>query len=324
MCNHEAQSFVFPVWDLKKMRIFRLRFFTQVASTFLQNSSFQFFTTKGPYTGFLKSFCSFGLNCYSCPMAWFSCPLGIIQNLFTSLRILPAKVLIPAFAYSLGLILLMSLVLGRFICGWLCPFGLLQELLYRIPFYKKEIALPYGLQRYLKHLFLAFFVILLPILYLTEIGYGLLWFCKFVCPAGTLEAGYLNLILQPHFTKNIGIIFYLKTAFLFAFFILCIVDLRFFCKNICPLGLIYGIFNKYGLFRLRWNENKCTLCGVCEKICPMSLHIPKDLNSVECIRCLNCLSICPSKAISLERSLLYHPNVDLKSLTIKELKYGKK
>jgi len=306
------------------MRIFKLRFLVQVTSTLFQNSSFHFLTTKGPYAGFLKSFCSFGLNCYSCPMAWFSCPLGIIQNLFASLRILPTQVLVPAFAYSLGLILLMSLALGRLICGWLCPFGLLQELLYRIPFYKRKILLPYSSQRYLKHLFFIFFVILLPFLYLTEIGYGLVWFCKFVCPAGTLEAGYLNLLLQPHLGKNIGLTFYLKTALLLGSLILCIIDLRFFCKNICPLGLIYGIFNKYGLFRLRWSEKKCTLCGACEKICPMGLRIPKDLNSVECIRCLNCLSICPSKTIVLEMSLFYLPHVDVKSISIKELTHAKK
>jgi len=256
-------------------------------------------------------------------MAWFSCPLGILQNLFASVRIILAQIIFSAFAYSIGIILIISLAFGRFICGWLCPFGLFQELLYRIPFFKKELPLPFRLQRYFKHLLLIFFVILLPFLYLTEIGYGLLWFCKFVCPAGTLEAGYTNLLLQPNLSKNIGLTFYLKTLLLLAIIFLCIVDIRFFCKNLCPLGLIYGIFNRFGLLKLRWNEKNCILCGACEKICPMGLNIPKDLNSVECIRCLNCLSLCPTKAISLERSLIYLATLDSKTITIKEMRNAK-
>lgn len=224
-----------------------------------------------------------------------------------SLRLLPWYILSSTFFYILGNIFTFSLFFGRFICGWLCPFGFLQDLLYKIPFFKKKITLPYNFQRYIKFIFLVFFVLLFPALFLNELGYGLLWFCKFFCPAGTLEAGYLNLLINPSLWEKIGLIFLIKSIILLGILILIVMELRFFCKNLCPLGVIYGFFNKIGLFRLYWNERACNLCTICEKVCPMCLNIPRDLNSIECIRCLNCLSACPSKAITLEKSFQFLP-----------------
>ena len=272
----------------------------QFFSTLLHNSYSGFLITHNIYTGFLKNFCAPGLNCYSCPASSFACPLGILQNFFASVRILSGQVLVGSFFYILSFFLLFSLFLGRFICGWLCPFGFFQDLIYKIPFFKKQINLPFQIQRYFKFFFLFFFVIILPLFVVNELGYGILWFCKYICPAGTLEAGYFNLILQHSLFSLIGFVFYLKSFIFFLFFFLCLMDLRFFCKNICPLGLIYGSFNNISFFRLSFNPNNCNLCKMCEKVCPSNLSIPKELNSINCIRCLNCLKICPTKAIKLE------------------------
>lgn len=289
------------------MKILRVRRFIQILATFFQNGYTGFLSTGSLYTGVLKRFCSPGLNCYSCPAAFFSCPLGSLQQIMISAKLLPWSYLSQVFLYLLGYLLLMSLFLGRFICGWLCPFGLLQELLYKIPFYKRTFNLPYRAQRYLKHLLLIFFVLLFPALFIKEIGYGILWFCKYVCPVGTLEAGYLNLLIQPALMQKVGIIFAWKSLLFIGILLFCLMELRFFCKNLCPLGLIYGIFNKFSLFRLNWIKKQCTGCTICEKVCPMQLTIPKELNSVECIRCLNCLEVCPTKAIHLEKSLQFLP-----------------
>ncbi len=306
------------------MKIFKVRKCSQFISTLIQNSYFGFLTTKTIYTGPLKKFCSLGLNCYSCPAALFSCPLGALQQVFISLRILPGEYLSKVLFYVLGQILLQSLLLGRFICGWLCPFGFLQDLLYKIPFYKRTFHLPFRAQRYLKHLFLLFFIILFPIIFLTELGYGLLWFCKYFCPAGTLQAGYFHLILEPSLSKKIGSIFFLKNLLLGGIILFCIIEIRFFCKNLCPLGLIYGFFNRFSLFKLRWEESKCNKCLLCEKACPMGLTIPKELNSLECIRCLNCVEICPTKAISLRTSFYYLPERDRINLKVEELRYAER
>ncbi|MCS7150534.1 MAG: 4Fe-4S binding protein [Caldimicrobium sp.] len=289
------------------MKIFKLRKIVQTASTLLHNGYFGFLTTGNIYTGPLKSYCAPGLNCYSCPAALFSCPLGGIQQLMISLRVFPFEQILKITFYLLGTLLIFGLLLGRFICGWLCPFGLLQDLLYKIPFPKRSLDLPYRLQRYLKHLFLFLFTLLFPALFLTEIGYGILWFCKYLCPVGTIEAGFFNFPLRPELTQLIGSVFLIKSIILIAIVVLCLIDIRFFCKNLCPLGLIYGFFNRISLFQLRWVEKSCNACTLCEKVCPMSLKIPKELNSVECIRCLNCLEMCPTKAIHLEKTFQYLP-----------------
>lgn len=272
----------------------------QITSTLIHNGYLGFLVNSNIYTGFLKNFCAPGLNCHSCPASLFTCPLGISQTFFSSIRILPWQTLIGSFFYIFGFFLFFGLLLGRFICGWLCPFGFLQDLVYKIPFLKKQINFPFKAQLYLKFLFLLFFVILLPLFILNELGYGILWFCKYICPAGTIEAGYLNFLLQPSLFYLKGVVFFLKTFILILLLLLCFMDLRFFCKNVCPLGLIYGMFNKIGILRLSLDQKNCNSCKVCEKICPSNLSLPAEINSIECIRCLNCLKICPTKAIKLE------------------------
>jgi polyferredoxin len=276
----------------------------QLVSTFIHNGYVGFLASSNIYTGFLKNLCGPGLNCHSCPASLFTCPLGILQNFLISIRILPWQALIGSFFYILGFFLFFGLFLGRFICGWLCPFGFLQDLIYKIPFFKKQIKFPLHIENYLKFIFLIFFVILLPLFIINEIGYGILWFCKYICPAGTIEAGYFNLFLQPSLFFLIGFVFYLKTFILVIVLILCLINFRFFCKNLCPLGLIYGLFNKIGILRLSLIKNNCNSCKVCEKVCPVNLSLPEEINSIECIRCLNCLKICPTKAIKLE---IYKP-----------------
>lgn len=305
------------------MKISKFRRSLQIVSAVFHNSYLGFLTTGNIYTGFLKRFCGPGLNCYSCPAALFSCPLGSIQQIMISLRVLPWNILTHALLFVIGNILILSLLFGRFICGWLCPFGFFQDLIYKIPFIKREFRFPFNSQRYLKYFLLIFFVFLFPALFIKEIGYGILWFCKYVCPAGTFEAGYMNLLLKPELWEKTGYIFLLKSLILLVILIFNLMELRFFCKNICPLGLIYGIFNKLGLFRLYWDKRNCNLCTVCERICPMGLSIPRDLNSVECIRCLHCLSACPSKAIHLERSFKFLPEKYSLQIQVGELKNAK-
>lgn len=272
----------------------------QIGSTLFHNGYFGFLSTSQIYNGFLKYLCAPGLNCHSCPSSLFSCPLGMIQNLTISLRALPLSFLIGPFFYLLSFFLFFGLILGRFICGWLCPFGFFQELFYKIPFYKKSFNLK-G-QNFFKLGITIIFVFLLPILILSETGYGILWFCKFLCPAGTIEAGYFNLFLQPFLVQNIGFTFYFKTFIFLIIFIFCIVNFRFFCKALCPLGLIYGYFNHISLVKIVLEERNCPSCKICKKVCPMGLSLPEKVDSIDCIRCLICVKVCPSKALKLKIS----------------------
>ena len=124
------------------------------------------------YSGATKRFCVPGLNCYSCPGALFACPLGSLQAELAS-----GEVRLPL--YTLGFLFAFGAVLGRFVCGWLCPFGLVQDLIYKIPAPKKLRRLPgdRGLVM-LRYLLLALLCILLPLTVVNIVGQGSPWFCK--------------------------------------------------------------------------------------------------------------------------------------------------
>ena len=97
----------------------------QVYAALLYNANIKGFITGNIYQGATKFMCVPGLNCYSCPGAVGACPLGALQNALAASGT-------RAPAYVFGIIILLGLILGRTVCGFLCPVGLGQELLYKI------------------------------------------------------------------------------------------------------------------------------------------------------------------------------------------------
>ena len=249
------------------------------------------------YRGELKSFCVPGLNCYSCPGAVASCPLGAVQAVIASARY--------AFSfYAVGLMIGFGLMLGRLICGFLCPFGLLQELLHashaRPAKFKKaektaKIARP---ARLVKYILLAVFVFALPFLTKGASGVGDPAFCKYICPAGTITAGGPLLAANPLMREGLGLLFALKASIALITIAGCLASYRFFCKYLCPLGAFYGLFNSFALYRLRLNKDACTRCGACASVCGMGVNPARSPDSPECIRCGDCVKTCPASAIS--------------------------
>jgi len=200
--------------------------------------------------------------------------------------------------YVIGTMGVLGGAFGRLICGWACPFGLIQELLHKIP--SKKFSIPQKLN-YIKYGFLLFFVILLPLAVVDDFGYGQLWFCKYVCPAGTLEAGLPMLMLQPALGQTIGPLFYNKLAILIGFIIWSVLASRPFCRTTCPLGAFYGLFKKLKLVKLRLVEENCTRCEACHSVCPMGVKFNESPENAECISCLKCMDqACKFEAISLE------------------------
>ena len=245
------------------------------------------------YQGPLKQLCVPGLNCYSCPGALGSCPIGSMQAIFDARDRGIA-------AYVIGYLAIIGLFVGRIICGWLCLFGLIQELLYKIPTPKikvpKKVDEP---MRYLKYVILIVMVFLLPFFYRTQYGAGEPFFCKYICPAGTLEGGILLLLLNETLRGAIGWLFRWK----FLLLILCIASAIFiyrpFCKYICPLGALYGLFQKVSLIRMHVDEHSCVDCGTCAGTCRMGVDPHRTPNSNECIRCRECVHACPMQALSM-------------------------
>lgn len=260
--------------------------------TVLTNSYIVGFFRGKIYTGKLKNMCVPGLNCYSCPGSLGSCPIGSLQAVLGS-----AKYKISF--YLLGFFLLIGTLLGRLVCGFLCPFGLIQELLYKIPFIKKirTFRLDRPL-RWLKYGILAVFVILLPLFIVDAAGTGSPWFCKWICPAGTLEGGVPLISTNPALQGVIGFLFHWKLAILLVTILLSILIYRPFCKYICPLGAIYALFNKVSVYRYHVDQEKCTGCGKCEKACPMQISPVRETNHLECIRCGECKEACSFKVIT--------------------------
>ena len=257
------------------------------------NSFYTGFLKGRIYTGKLKYLCVPGLNCYSCPGALGSCPIGALQSVLGSGN--------HKFAfYVVGFLMLIGAICGRFVCGWLCPFGLVQDLLHKIPFPKKvgtfkaDKAL-----RHLKYIILALFVIILPMFALDEYNMSDPWFCKYICPAGTLEGGVPLAVLNEGIREAIGWLYAYKVAILVILLIASVIIYRPFCKYICPLGAIYSFFNKIAVFRLRCDESKCVSCGKCAKECKMNVDPTKMPDSAECIRCGKCINECPADALKI-------------------------
>lgn len=261
----------------------------QGIAALIQNANFKGFFTGEIYQGAGKNICVPGLNCYSCPGAVGSCPIGSLQNSLSSY-----KFKFPY--YVLGLLFFFGALLGRFICGFLCPFGLFQDLIYFIPFPKKIRNLcnhfkadPY--LRYIKYVILLLMVILFPILFkLTPV------FCKYLCPSGTLS-GLILMISNHELFDLIGNHFLLKLGILISIVLISVLIFRPFCKYLCPLGAIYGFFNRISLLQIKVDTNRCNGCGMCKKVCDMNVDIKKTPSDAECIRCGRCMEECSQKAI---------------------------
>jgi ferredoxin-type protein NapH len=242
------------------------------------------------YQGSLKGACVPVLNCYACPLAWGSCPIGTLQH-FVIVRAMPF--------YLLGVLGLIGLFVGRWPCGWLCPFGWFQEILYKLKLPK--VSAPDWL-RHAKYVFL--FGLVGAVAWVTFEP----WFCK-VCPAGTLEAGLPWLAWSARGSEYAAgmefttWIFSLKVGILGAFAVLAGMMRRPFCRFVCPLGAILGLTNKVSLLKLDYDLDRCAVahakgskiegcatCRHCSAVCPMDLKVPEQTGSVDCIRCMNCAS----------------------------------
>lgn len=243
------------------------------------------------YTGPLKIVCVPGLNCYSCPGAFGACPIGSLQ------AVLSSRDYRFSF-YVVGFLMAFGAFWGRFICGWLCPFGFIEDLLYKIPFFKKIRSLPGDRYlRYLKYAMLIIFVLLLPLLVVDFIGQGQPWFCKYICPSGTLLAGIPLVLFNDGLRAAAGGLFVWKVSLLAVLILLSIIVYRPFCRYLCPLGAVYGLCNPVSLYRYRVDADACTRCRACERACPMHIPTYKTPNSPECIRCGACKRACPTGAI---------------------------
>lgn len=262
----------------------------QIISALLYNANLKGFFEGKIYQGKLKSYCVPGLNCYSCPGSLGACPIGSLQAVLGSLG---QRISL----YVAGFLIVTGALFGRFICGWVCPFGLLQELLYKIPLGKIKAKRAFAKLKYLKYLILLVFVIALPIILLNINGVSAPTFCEFICPAGTLEAGIPLVLLNDNLQSAIGWLFSWKAFLLILFIVFSVVIYRPFCRFVCPLGAIYALFNRISVFGIKLDKSSCTNCGSCSRACKLDIKPNETPNSAECIRCGDCIRACPTGSL---------------------------
>ena len=275
----------------------------QVYSALLFNANLKGYISSsgGIFKGDTKNFCTPGLNCYSCPGAITSCPLGALQNAFAS----SGK---SAPYYMLGIILLYCVMFGRWICGWLCPFGLVQDLLHKIRTPKVKKSRITKVLSVFKYILLVVFVVILPLIYVLR-DIPLPAFCKYICPEGTF-GGALGLLINPAndgFFSGLGPLFTWKFILMISFIVAAVFIYRVFCRFFCPLGAIYGLFNKIAIFGIKLEKKACVDCGKCVTACKLDI---REVGDRECIQCGDCIAVCPTQAITWKGSKIFLPKND--------------
>lgn len=268
----------------------RLRLAVQLLFTIVTNGYVYGFLNGKIYRGGLKYACVPGLNCYSCPGAVAACPIGALQALLNQ-----RGFQVP-FA-ALGVFFLFGSLLGRFVCGWLCPFGLVQDLLHKIPLFQKAKRLPcHRILKYGKYVVLIFLVCIGSVFLFG--GYAKIpAFCKYLCPSGTLFGALPLLGTNEALRSQAGGLFLWKLAILVGIVLLSVKVYRPFCQYLCPLGAIYGWFNRFSLVQIHWEKELCSSCMACEKACPVALSLQEISRSPECIRCGKCVDACPQNCL---------------------------
>ena len=268
----------------------RFRGWVQAGAALLTNLHLPNFLRGRLYQGAGKAVCVPGLNCYSCPAASGACPIGAFQAVVGSSKF--------RFSYYItGTLILLGVLLGRFICGFLCPFGWFQELVHKLPTKKLSTRRLRPLT-YLKYAVLLVMVVLLPALAVNEVGMGDPFFCKYLCPQGVLEGAIPLSLTNAGIRAALGTLFTRKLSILLAVAVLSVVFYRPVCKWLCPLGAFYALLNKVSLFQMQVDPNKCISCGKCAKACQMDVDITKTPNHTECIRCGMCVRACPTHAVA--------------------------
>jgi len=251
---------------------------TQIFGIFITNMYVSVVYQNEIYKGMFKSVCVPFLYCHTCPTAGFACPVGVLQH-YAAIHHFPF--------FLIGHLMIIGLLIGRLVCGWACPFGLMQELMYKIKSPKiRKIPKAFSIFPYFTLIVLA---IILP--YMTTEH----WFSKF-CPIGSIVAGIPwvawnpinpstgNLTIEP---GTVGWLYYTKIVLMLVIVSLFIFIKRPFCRFMCPLGLFWSFFNKVSVMKLEI-EPGCTHCNACQTKCPEDIKVFEDPNAGDCVRCLDC------------------------------------
>jgi len=222
--------------------------------------------------------CAPVFHCYACPLATFSCPIGVLAN-FAALHLFPFV--------AIGLLVAVGSLFGALLCGWACPFGFLQELAAKVPTPKFD---PPRWTAHLRYVVLIGTVLLIPYFFGEKHP---LFICAF-CPAGALEGAVPNMAKQAAAGQDVLIPNPIKLTVLALFIAAIFFVKRPWCRILCPLGAIFSLFNRASVFFLRLDPGECTHCDQCHKMCEMGIEPEKSPADSRCIRCIDCTECGPA------------------------------
>lgn len=226
--------------------------------------------------------CSPVFHCYACPLATFACPIGVLAQ-FSALHVFPFM--------AIGLLVAFGAAFGTLICGWVCPFGFLQDLVAKVPTPKFDMPKFAGHFRYVM---LIGTVLVIPYFF----GEGHPLFVCRICPAGALEAAVPTMVSQAVASEQVIWPNAAKLIILGLFLLAIFFMRRPWCRLLCPLGAIFSLFNRVSAFFVRFDANECTHCERCHQLCEYGIQPEKTPNDLNCIRCLECTK-CSPEALSL-------------------------
>lgn len=228
----------------------------------------------------LHTICGPVFHCYSCPLATFACPIGVLAN-FSAIHLFPFL--------AVGTLAVVGAAIGSLLCGWACPFGWLQDLLAKLPLPKFDLP---DWASYGRYAVLGVFVLAAPY-FLGESSS--LFFCS-LCPAGALEGWLPNATKAALAGNGFAWANPVKVTILVLVLLAMLIKHRPWCTILCPLGVIFGVFNRGSLLMLRYDQHACTGCGTCHKLCKYGVLPNDNMNSSRCVRCLECTKC---KAVSV-------------------------
>jgi ferredoxin len=214
------------------------------------------------------------------------CPFGGLESLWA---LLASGGMLQRVAASAFILLVASIgitiLFRRAFCGQICPLGALQGAAAGLGkfLFKRKFKLPSAVDRPLRWLK----YVVLVVLVITT------WF------AGSLVVRpYDPWVAFMHLSSaELWTGFWVGALILVGSLVASLVYDRFFCKYLCPMGAMYGLVSKLGLYRVRRDETKCIDCGKCDKACPVDLEVSKgkDVTSAECLACGLCVNACPAE-----------------------------
>jgi polyferredoxin len=194
----------------------------------------------------------------------------------------------PAAMFLFMSFVLMSLLVKKAFCSWLCPVGTLSEILHKVgrKIFGRNVQLPRWADiplRGLKYLLLGFFLIFIGGMS-TEMLLGFM----------NTPYGLIADVRMLNFFRDIGLTAGVVIALLV---LLSMLVQNFWCRYLCPYGALLGLASILSPVKIRRDADACIDCAKCASVCPASLPVDQlvQIRSAECSACMVCVAACPAE-----------------------------